>query len=140
VAYAVTAAFLAVAGLNSADASHCGSYVIANPTTQARLSSPSTDDLATAGQPSQAEPGTFQAAYEGSVPTPCDRGSCKNSEPLPTPTPSVPNQRLFEQSIVEFSATLPVRGESCSHLFAALAHSMPGFHRRLERPPNRMYL
>jgi len=95
-----------------AEASHCGSYVIAHPL-----------GLGT---------GTHH------IPTPCEKGLCGGPTQLPITPPPAPPIRPLDQLHFQLSSALPNDAESQSLLIVGTIQSHPGFTRQLERPPEVM--
>lgn len=114
------AAVLAV-GHEDAQASHCGSYVIANPATP------------DGGKEIDLDRTTASKSH---VPTPCEHGECREAPPTPLVPPSVPNVRTSEHVLLQVFQVIDFSGEQLPDLLANSACARAGFYRQLEHPPD----
>src|SRR5206468_658388 len=69
------------------------------------------------------------------VPTPCERGFCHGPTQLPLAPPSVPTSQSFDQLYLQLSSTSPLSTASRAQLLSTSTQPLPGFQRRLDRPP-----
>jgi hypothetical protein len=108
----------------AAVASHCGSYVIASPLGQARMTQESS------------HLGSNSSETAPHVPTPCEGGHCRNHVPTPFAPPSAPPVRPIEHLWLQLTDTVRTTGELPSHFSSELARARAGFYRELEQPPD----
>jgi len=130
----VTAVVLATHG--SAEASHCGSYVIANPSGR-------TQQL---GRPTVSHSTAKVDAPNGPrggvphVPTPCEKGHCRDSAPIPLAPSSLPSLRPAPDNLLlQIASSLDLGGKRYSRFIAQSACPRTGFYRQLEHPPDSLH-
>jgi hypothetical protein len=69
------------------------------------------------------------------IPTPCERGMCHAPTQLPLLPPSVPVPQSFDQLLLQLSTFTELSCDPRTLISATAGDPLPGFQRRLERPP-----
>jgi hypothetical protein len=124
---ALYACFVAVlfSAIHGTALASCGADVVAHPIDAAR----GTHGEMAGGAMSHTEKGMPH------IPTPCERGFCHSPTQLPIAPPSVPTTQSFDQLYLQLSSTSPLSTASRAQLLSMSTQPLPGFQRRLDRPP-----
>ena len=133
---AVTVGLLLLAGRQAAEASYCGSYVTAHPTSTQGKRFFGGMDLVASGEQAAAHPASRDGNPMPHLPTPCERGQCHGPGSIPFTPPSVPSARPVEHLLLQISSAMTHCGEKSSHFFSNSARARAGFYRQLEQPPD----
>ena len=119
----VACGLAAIQSLVSEDAlaSHCGSYVIANP------------DSSNGEKSSDTQLGTNSTPH---LPTPCERGQCRQAPLSPLAPPTVPTVRVNDHLLLTVFAAIELSSKQDPDLWVTAARAQAGFYRQLEHPPD----
>jgi hypothetical protein len=104
-----------------ARASHCGSYVIANPDSTAGVKSVA------------AQVRTEPVPH---LPTPCERGQCRQAPLSPSAPPTTSSVRSTDHLLFTAFAAIDLNREQVPDFWITSARARAGFYRQLEHPPD----